>query len=78
MKPQGYVTFAEMQRALRRIYHGDGETNLHKALPTALADDLRPLDQKGRWRPNPLLVLLVVLLVALLGIFLYFSVGVRR
>ena len=78
MEPQGYVTFAEMRRALRRIYQEDGETNLHKALLSALADDLRPLDQNGHWRPNTLLVLLVVLLVALFSIFLYFSIGVRR
>ena len=78
MVPRGYVTFAEMRRALRRIYQEDGDTNLHKALLTALADDLRPLDQKGRWRPNTLLVLLAVLLIALLGIFLYFSIGVRK
>lgn len=78
MDPQGYVTFAEMRRALRRIYQEDGETNLHKALLHALADDLRPVDQKGRWRPNTLLVLLAVLLIAFLSIFLYFSIGVRR
>jgi hypothetical protein len=78
MKPQGYVTFAEMRRTLRRIYREDGETNLHKALLLALTDDLRPIDQKGRWRPNNLLVLLAVLAIALLGIFLYFSIGVRR
>lgn len=78
MEPRGYVTFAEMRRALRRIYQEDGETNLHKALLLALADDLRPIDQKGRWRPNKLLVLLALLFIALLGIFLYFSIGVRR
>jgi hypothetical protein len=78
MDPQGYVTLAEMRRALRRIYQEDGETNLHRALLHALADDLRPVDQKGRWRPNTLLVLLAVLLIALLSIFLYFSIGVRR
>ena len=78
MEPQGYVTFAGMRRALRRIYREDGETNLHKALLLALADDLRPIDQNGRWRPNNLLVLLAVLVIALLGIFLYFSIGVRR
>jgi hypothetical protein len=78
MVRRGYVTFAETRRALRRIYQEDGETNLHKSLLNALADDLRPLDQKGRWRPNTLLVLLAVLLIALLAIFLYFSIGVRR
>jgi hypothetical protein len=78
MDARGYVTFAEMRRALRRIYREDREINLHKAVLHALADDLRPVDQKGRWRPNTLLVLLAVLSIALLGIFLYFSIGVRR
>ena len=78
MEPQGYVTFAEMRRALRRIYREDGETNLHKALLLALADDLRPIDQKGRWRPNNLLLLVAVVLIALLSISLYFSIGARR
>lgn len=77
MDARGYVTFAEMRRALRRVYQEDGETNLSKALLNALSDDLRPVDARGRWRPNTLIVLLVALLLALFGIFLYFSIGVR-
>jgi len=78
MDAPGYVTFAEMRRALRNIYQEDRETNLHKALLNALSDDLRPVNSQGRWRPNTLIVLLASLLLALLGIFLYFSIGVRR
>jgi hypothetical protein len=67
----------EMRQALRTVYQQDRETNLHKALLLALADDLRPIDESGRWRPNALIVLVAVLLIALLGIFLYFSIGAR-
>jgi hypothetical protein len=77
MDQRGYVTSTEMRQALRTVYQQDGETNLHKALLHALADDLRPIDENGRWRPNTLIVLLAVLLIALVGIFLYFSIGSR-
>jgi hypothetical protein len=77
MDQRGYVTSTEMRQALRKIYQQDGETNLHKALLHALADDLRPIDENGRWRPHTLMVLLAVLLIALVGIFLYFSIGSR-
>jgi hypothetical protein len=55
----------------------DAESNLQNALLESLSDELRPVDEKGRWKPSPLLVLTVVLLCALLGIFIYFSVGGR-
>ena len=77
MDQRGYVTSTEMRQALRTVYQQDGETNLHKALLHALADDLRPIDENGRWRPNTLIVLVAVLLTVLLAIFLYFSIGSR-
>jgi len=77
MDSRGYVTSAEMRQALRKVYMQDGETNIHKALLHALSDDVRPIDEKGRWRPNTLIVLVTVLLIALLCIFLYFSIGAR-
>ena len=55
----------------------DPESNLQKALLHSLADGLKPVDEKGRWKPSPLLVLLFLLLFALIGVFLYFSIGVR-
>jgi hypothetical protein len=77
MDAQGYITSEEVRQALRQIYGGDPESNLQKALLHSLADGLKPVDEKGRWKPSPLLVLLFLLLFALMGVFLYFSIGVR-
>ena len=78
MSTEGYISPEEVRQALRHIYHGDAESNLQKALVTALSDDLKPVDEKGRWRPSPLLLLAFFLLCALSGVFLYFSVGGRQ
>ena len=73
----GYISAEEVREALRQIYRSDAESNLQNALLESLSDELRPVDEKGRWKPSPLLVLTVVLLCALVGIFIYFSVGGR-
>ena len=75
MDAQGYISAEEVRQALRQIYMGDAESNLQNALRGSLSDELRPVDEKGRWKPSPLLVLTVVLLCALAGIFIYFSIG---
>jgi hypothetical protein len=75
MKTRGYVTVAEMKDALRRLYKEDAETNLEKAFLSAMADDLKPTDESGRWRPSPVLILLSCVLFALFGLFMYFSFG---
>ena len=75
MDAQGYVTPAEVRSALISIYGSDPESNLQQALLRILADDLKPVDEKGRWRPSPLLILIAVLLSALTGVFLYFTFG---
>jgi hypothetical protein len=77
MDALGYISAEEVRQALRQIYRSDAESNLQNALLESLSDELRPVDEKGRWKPSPLLVLTVVLLCALLGIFIYFSVGGR-
>ena len=77
MDAQGYISADEVRQALRHIYRSDAESNLQNALRESLSDELRPVDEKGRWKPSPLLVLTVVLLCALVGIFIYFSVGGR-
>ncbi|MGD0158021.1 MAG: hypothetical protein ABSB50_18175 [Terracidiphilus sp.] len=77
MDAQGYISPEEVRQALRQIYRGDPESNLQKALLHSLADGLKPINEKGRWKPSPLLVLLFLLLCALMGVFLYFSNGVR-
>jgi hypothetical protein len=77
MDALGYISAEEVRQALRQIYRSDAESNLQNAILESLSDELRPVDEKGRWKPSPLLVLTAVLLCALLGIFIYFSVGGR-
>ena len=77
MDALGYISAEEVRQALRQIYRNDAESNLQNALLESLSDELRPVDEKGRWKPSPLLVLTVVLLCALLGISIYFSGGGR-
>lgn len=75
MDRQGNITPQEVRQALRQIYLSDPETNLQLSLLESLSDELKPINEKGSWKPSPLLILTFVLLCALLGIFLYFSVG---
>ena len=77
MDAQGYISPEEVRQALRQIYSSDAETNLQSSLLESLSDELKPIDEKGRWKPSPLLILTLVLLCALLGVFVYFSVGGR-
>jgi hypothetical protein len=75
MDSQGYISAEEVRQALRQIYRNDAESNLQNALLESLSDELKPVDGRGHWKPSPLLVLTVVLMCALVGIFIYFSVG---
>jgi hypothetical protein len=77
MDAPGYISLHEVRQALRAIYRSDAEANLHSALLQCLSDSLKPVDEKGRSKPSPLLVLLVSLLCALIAVFLYFSIGGR-
>jgi hypothetical protein len=77
MDALGYISAEEVRQALRRIYLSDAESNLQNGLLNSLSDELKPVDEKGRWKPSPLLVLTVVLLCALAGVFIYFSIGGR-
>jgi len=77
MESQGYISPDEVRQALRQIYRSDPETNLQSSLLESFSDELIPIDEKGHWRPSPLLILTLALLCALLGIFVYFSVGGR-
>ena len=77
MDARGYISAEEVRQALRQIYRADAESNLQNALRESLSDELRPVDEKERWKPSPLLVLTVVLLCALAGVFIYFSLGGR-
>ena len=77
MDALSYISAEEVRQALRQIYRSDAESNLQNALLESLSDELKPIDEKGRWKPSPLLVLTVVLLCILVGVFIYFSVGGR-
>jgi hypothetical protein len=78
MDTQGYISRDEVRQALRQIYLSDPESHLESSLLEFLSDELKPIDEKGRWKPSPLLILTLVLMCALLGVFVYFSVGGRR
>ena len=75
MDTASYVTPEEVRLALRKLYSEDTETNPEKALRSALADDLKPVDARGRWKPSSLVILAGFIVLALLGVFLYFSLG---
>jgi hypothetical protein len=77
MDALGHISPEQVRQALRQIYRGDAETNLKDALAQSLADGLRPVDEKGRWKPSPLFVLVCALFCALVGVFFYFSMGGR-
>lgn len=78
MDTQGHVSLNEVRVALRSLYRSDPESNIQKALLGALADDLKPTDAKGRWKPSPLLILLSALACGLVAVFVYFSLGANR
>jgi hypothetical protein len=75
MDAAGYITPEEVRLALRKLHSEDTETNPQLALRSALADDLKPVDARGRWKPSSLVILVGVIVSALLGVFLYFSLG---
>ena len=75
MDATGYITPEEVRLALRKLHSDDVETNPEKALRSALADDLKPVDARGRWKPSSLVILAGFIVLALLAVFLYFSLG---
>lgn len=75
MDDAGYITPEEVRLALRKLHSEDVETNPELALRSTLADDLKPVDARGRWKPSSLVILVGVIAGALLGVFLYFSLG---
>ena len=75
MDARGYITPEEVRLALRKVHSEDTETNPEMALRHALADDLRPVDARGRWKPSSLVILAGFIVLALLAVFLYFSLG---
>ena len=75
---RGNVSAEETRQAMRALYRTDAETNLQTAFARALADDLKPVDENGKWRPSTLLVLGCALMLSIAGVFVYFSIGGHR
>ena len=73
MEQNRLVTPEEVRSAFRQLTKHDREANLKKALREAFADELKPVNQNGRWKPSSLLVLLVCLVLAVAGVFFYFT-----
>ena len=78
MNANGYITPEDARLALWKLHSEDTETNPELALRAVLADDLKPIDARGRWKPSSLVILVGVIVFALLAIFLYFSLGRSR
>lgn len=70
-----YITPDGARQALRKLHAEDAETNPELALRAALADDLKPVDARGRWKPSSSVILVGAIGCALLAVFLYFSLG---
>jgi hypothetical protein len=64
---------AQMREHLRQFYAQDPEEKLLSVILRHLEDPLRPTNAEGRFRPNPLLVLLGVIGALAAGTFLFFS-----
>ena len=78
MDNHGYISVEDARDALQHVYRNDSESNLQTALIESFSDELKPIDANSRHRPNPTLVLSFLLLCALVGVFVYFSVGGHR
>lgn len=78
MSAQNSISVEQVRWALRRLYRDDPESTLQATLVRVLSDPLRPVDEKGRRKLNPLLTILFISACALMGVFLYFSLGGAR
>lgn len=78
MDTHGHISTEEARKALQQIYRNDSESNLRTALLESFSDELKSIDAKGRRRPSASLMLSFLLLCALVGVFVYFSVGGHR
>ena len=77
MAGQSYISAEQVRAALQSVYRSDPESNLEEALLESLSDGLKPVDDKGRWKPSPILILIATLVFSVAGVFLYFSIGGR-
>lgn len=67
------ITSEQMREYLQEAYATDAEESLIRQLAQKTKDPLKPEDSK-RKRRHPMLILYIVLILAVLGVFLYFGV----
>jgi hypothetical protein len=63
----------EMRAELRQLYATDPEARLLQVMGRSFADPATPESANGRFRPDPLLVVLGVIATFVASIFLYFT-----
>jgi hypothetical protein len=67
---------AEQMRIRLQGFHAqDAEERLLSSLLRLIEDPLRPRTEDGRFRPNPILLLLAAILALAVGTFLVLSFG---
>jgi hypothetical protein len=64
-----------MRERLRQFYAQDIEESLFASLLRKVEDPLKPRTENGRFRLNPVLLLLAAVLALAAGTFLLFSFG---
>ncbi len=69
------VQFDSMRDRLRALHAEDPEESVSRSILRLLEYPLKPRTQEGRFRLNPILLLLAALAVLAIGTFLYFSFG---
>lgn len=77
MAEPNYISLQQAREALKSLYRSDTESNLEKAVLESLSDGIKPVDDKGRWKPSTTLILIAVLVFTLASVFFYFSIGGR-
>jgi len=64
----------EMHDRLNDFHMQDPKERFFDALLRLVEDPLKPRDERGRLRVNPILLLLAIVLALVFGTFLFFSV----
>ena len=64
-----------MRECLREVYAQDPEARLLANLLRRVEEPLKPRTENGRFRLNPILLLLAVILALAASTFLFFSFG---
>lgn len=73
-RDHGYVSLADVRRALHLLYREDPESSVKHSLLRLFEDELTPVDTRGKWRPSRLLIILAGVGLTATGVFVYFSI----